>query len=121
MSTENEAKNEVARTAADFIEEAAKYVNWKPGEEHSEEARYAALRALNSIHAYMATVSLETLRRIDPAAAERVAAHFAHEDASEAHAWNAQVWHEDLVKGEPINPDSRVFNHLTGQTKEASA
>lgn len=114
MSTENRAETEL-RTAADFIQEAARYVNWKPSEKHSEQARYDALRALSSIHAYMAAVSLETLRRIDPAAAERVAEHLGRDDW-DLYAENAWTWNDHLAKGEPIDPDGDVFPKLAGQT-----
>jgi hypothetical protein len=118
MSTENRAETEL-RTAADFIQEAARYVNWKPDEKHPIQARYDALRALNGIHAYSTAVTLETLRRIDPAAAERVAAHLARDDW-DACFENAWTWHEELSNGGPIDPDDCVFKKLTGQTEEAT-
>jgi len=108
------------RTAADFIREAARYVNWKPDDKHSQQARYDALRALNGIHAYSTAVALETLRRIDPAAAERVAQHLARDDW-DAYFENAWTWHEELSNGRPIDPNDCVFKKLTGQTEEAQA
>lgn len=104
------------RTAADFIQEAARYVNWKPDQKHSEQARYDALRALNSIHAYSTTIALETLRRIDPDAAERVAKHLGRDDW-DLYAENAWIWNDHLAKGEPIDPDGAVFPKLAGQTE----
>jgi len=118
MSSENRPETEL-RTAADFIQEAARYVNWKPDQKHSEQARYDALRALSSIHAYMAAVALETLRRVAPDAAERVAAHLGRGDW-DLYAENAWIWNDLLAKGEPIDPDGDVFPKLAGQTEEAA-
>ena len=75
MSTENDTKTEAPRTASDLIQEAVRVVNWTPSEEHSEQARYDAAKALCSIYAYWTTVAMETLRRINPEAADRVATH----------------------------------------------
>lgn len=108
------------RTAADFIQEAARYVGWKPDEKHPIQARYDALRALNGIHAYStAVVTLETLRRIDPDAAERVAAHLGRDDW-DAYFENAWTWHEELSNGGSIDPDDGVFQKLASQTEEVT-
>jgi hypothetical protein len=106
------------RTAADLIQEAVRVVNWTPDAKHSEQARYDAARAMSSIYAYWTTVALETLRRIDPAAAERVATHIDDDLDWQNACENAWAWHERLTKGEPIDPEGRIFPALTAQTEE---
>lgn len=101
-------------TIDEMIEEACKYVNWNPSDKHSLKARYDALRALTRLHAYSTAVALETLRRIEPSAAERVAAHLDRDDYELA-AENAWGWHEDLVSGRPIEADDPVFQKLAGR------
>jgi hypothetical protein len=103
-------------TAAGVIQEAARYVNWNPDEKHSPQARYDAFRALMRIHAYSTAVTLETLRRIDPAAAERIAEHLNRDDYELA-AENAWTWHERLTNDQPI--DDYLFQKLAGETSDA--
>lgn len=103
------------RTAADLIQEAARVANWEPDTKHSQQARYDAARALSSIYAYWTTVAMETLRRIDPAAAERVATHIDDDLDWQNACENAWAWNERLTKGEPIDPEGRTFPALTGQ------
>jgi len=118
MSTENDAET-APRTASDFIQEAARYVNWKPDPKHSQQARHDAHRALMAIHAYTAAVALETLRRIEPDAAERVAKHLDRDDW-DLYCENAWWWHDHLAKGEPIDPDGAVFPKLAGDNTPAA-
>lgn len=125
MSNENETKAEPIeyspRTAADLIQEAVRVVNWEPDEKHSQQARYDAARALSSVFAYWTAVTLETLRRIDPAAAERVVSHIDDELGWELACENAWGWGEQLAKGESIAPDAYPFLEIIGQTEEAGA
>lgn len=109
---------ETLRTAAELLAEATRYVNFKPDEKHSQQARYDALQALTSTYAYCTVVALETLRRIDPAAAERVAEHCGLDDW-QAKAENAAMWGRALANRRgTIDPNSRVFTHLAGPYTE---
>ena len=104
---------EKPQAAANIIQETAWRVNWKPDEKHSQQARYDALRTLMHVYAFYATVSLETLRRVDPEAAERVARYLGNDDLDwDVACENAWVWNERLAKGEPIDPDGWVFPRL---------
>jgi hypothetical protein len=100
-------------TAAGVIQEAARYVNWNPDEKHSEQARYDAFRALMRIHAYSTAVSLETLQRIDPGAADRVAEHLSHDDW-DVRAECALLWHESLTGGARYAPFDEELHLLAG-------
>jgi hypothetical protein len=114
------AENENApRTAADIVQETAWRVNWTPNEKHSEQARYDCLRALMHVYAFSTAVAMETLRRIDPEAAERVASYVFGDDLDwDCHSENAWAWNDRLTKGEPIDPEGRIFPALTAQTEE---
>lgn len=102
------------RTAADLIQEAARVVNWTPGEEHSQQARYDAARALASVYAYWTAVAMETLRRLDPEAAERVVQHIDDDlDWADAHE-HAFGWEQALNAGDPIRADAWPFWEIVG-------
>lgn len=118
MSTQTDEMLHPIETALGVIQEATKYVNWKPDQDHSEQARYDALSALNSFHAYIAAVSLETLRRIDPAAADRIAQHLDSDDW-QTYCETAAEWNEQLAHGNAVDPDGTVFPKLTGQETTA--
>lgn len=121
MSNENQAEFDEMRTAADVIGEAAWRVNWKPDEKHPMQARYDALRALMSVQSYSAAIAMETLRRIDPAAADRVAVHLGRDLGWDINAENAWAWEQALKDGQTIPDDAWPFAELVGQTEEVGA
>lgn len=95
---------ETLRTAAELLAEATRYVNFRPDQKHPEQARYDALQSLTNVYAYCTVVALETLRRIDPEAAERVAEHCGLDD------WQA-------VHGLPVRRVRRRYRrHDAGRT-----
>lgn len=103
------------RTAADLIQEAARVVNWRPDEKYSQQARYDAALALSSLYAYWTTVTLETLRRLDPAAAERVTSHIDDDLGwADAHE-HAYGWEQALDAGKPIPSDAWPFWEILGR------
>lgn len=104
--------------AAAVIGDAAWRVNWNVSKEHSEQAQHDALQALVHCYAYTTAVAMETLRRIDPAAAERVAAHF--DDDPEGLMWdwkceNVYAWEQAILAGKPVDPEGHVFPDLAGE------
>lgn len=115
MSNENETQTGAPRTAAALIQEAARVVNWRPDEKHPMQARYDAARAMASMYAYWTIVSLETLRRVDPALAEDVTTHIDNDlDWANAHE-HAYGWEQTLAAGKPIPADAWPFWEITGQ------
>jgi hypothetical protein len=118
VSTENDTKTEPRRTVAALIKDAVRVVNWRPSDEAPQQARYDAAKALSSIYAYWTTVTMETLHRIDPAAAERVADHIDDDtDWQYAHE-HAYGWEQALAAGNPIPVDAWPFPEVTGQAEE---
>lgn len=115
MSNGNETQTGAPRTAAALIQEAARVVNWRPDEKHPMQARYDAARAMASMYAYWTIVSLETLRRVDPALAEDVTTHIDNDlDWANAHE-HAYGWEQTLAAGKPIPADAWPFWEITGQ------
>lgn len=119
MGNENDEPNSAEvfrpRTAADLIQEAARVVNWRPDEKHPQQARYDAALALSSLYAYWTTVALETLRRLDPAAAERVTSHIDDDLGwADAHE-HAYGWEQALDAGKPIPSDAWPFWEILGR------
>lgn len=115
MSTENDTEPAAPRTAADLIQEAARVVNWTPDDKHPMQARYDAARAMASMYAYWTIVSLETLRRINPALAEAVTTHIDNDlDWPNAHE-HAYGWEQTLAAGKPIPADAWPFWEISGQ------
>lgn len=121
MSTENETQTAAPRTAAALIQEAARVVNWRPDDKHPMQARYDAARAMASMYAYWTVVSLETLRRINPALAEAVTTHIDNDlDWPNAHE-HAYGWEQTLAAGKPIPADAWPFGEISGQPATQAA
>lgn len=115
MSTENEPQTEAPRTAAALIQEAARVVAWTPDTKHPLQARYDAARAMASMYAYWTVVSLETLRRTNPALAEAVTTHIDNDlDWADAHE-HAYGWEQTLAAGQQIPADAWPFPEILGQ------
>lgn len=105
--------------AAAVIGDAAWRVNWTVGEEHAPEAQRLALQALVTCYAYTTAVAMETLRRVDPDAAERVAAHFDSDPDGlmlDIKHENAHNWEQALRSGQTIPSDAWPFTELAGHT-----
>jgi hypothetical protein len=113
-ASDDDAIETAPRTAADLIQEAARVINWRPDEKYPLQARYDAARALASMYAYWTAVTLETLRRLDPAAAERVTTHIDDDlDWANAHE-HAYGWEQTLDAGGSIAADAWPFWEITG-------
>jgi hypothetical protein len=116
MSTENEPQTGAPRTAEALIQEAARVVNWRPDQKHPLQARYDAARAMASMYAYWTIVSLETLRRVNPALAEAVTTHIDDDlDWPNAHE-HAYGWEQTLAAGKTIPADAWPFGEITDQS-----
>lgn len=102
------------------IGDAAWRVNWTVSKTHPQQAQHDALQALVGVYGYATAVAMETLRRIDPAAAERVAAHLNEDDDGlkwESRCEDAWAWEQSIRHLEQVDPMGRLFPQLAGQTE----
>lgn len=115
-----ESLNPPIKGAAAVIGDAAWRVNWTVGKDHPAQAQHDALQALVGVYAYFAAVAMETLRRIDPDAAERVAEHLNDDEDGltwEAKCEDASTWEQAIRYREQVDPLGRLFPMLAGQTE----